>query len=41
MCNCLDLLFVNIDINNLEQGDNGKINNKHILTTINKVMKIQ
>lgn len=37
MCKYLDLLYENIEINSLEQDDNGNINNKHISITINKV----
>lgn len=37
MCKYLDLLCKNIEINTLEQDDNGNINNKNISITINKV----
>lgn len=37
MCNYLNLLLGNIDINTLERDDNGNINNNYISTTINKV----
>lgn len=37
MCNYLNLLLGNVDINTLEQDDNGIINNNYISTTINKV----
>lgn len=30
MCNFLDFLFENIEINTVEQNDNNNINNKHI-----------
>lgn len=41
MCNYLDLLFENIEINTLEQDNSGNINNKHTSTTINKFMTVQ
>lgn len=37
MCKYLDLIYENIEINSLEQDDNGNISNKHISITINKV----
>lgn len=40
MCNFLDFLFENIEINTVEQDDNNNINNKHISITIDKAITV-
>lgn len=40
MCNYLDFLFGNIEINTVDQDDYNNINSKHISVTIDKAITV-